>query len=400
MDFDRSGLLEYDEFLRTIRGPMGAARKAIVMRAFNKMDSDGSGMIDINDIRGVYTADKHPDVLAGKKTEQQILSEFLETFETAHSMRNSETPDHVVSKDEWVEYYNNVSASIDRDDYFALMMNNAWNLDGSMDVNKKKGWKGEEQKGGGGGSRAGPRGAASRGGARGGAAAAMGGGSSGAGGNTDDTPPMNMTEAQLMDRFREKLAKRGSRGIMGLGRSFKIADDDRSGNLGMEEFQKAIHDFRVGLRPEQSSKLFKVFDRDGSGTIDYDEFLRGVRGAMNDFRKGLAMKAFKIMDKDGSGQLEIDDIRQRYNAKMHPDVKAGKKTEDEILYEFIDTFEQHHSENKDDARDGTVTQGEWVEYYNNVSMSVDRDDYFELMMNQTWNLKGDRVTKKAWGGEV
>ena len=250
MDYDRSGLIEYDEFLRTIRGPMSAARKAIVMRAFNKMDADGSGMIDINDIRGVYTADKHPDVLAGKKTEQQILSEFLETFETAHSMRNSETPDHVVSKDEWVEYYNNVSASIDRDDYFALMMNNAWNLDGSMDVNKKKGWKGEEQKGGGGGSRAGPRGAASRGGARGGAAAAMGGGSSGAGGNTDDTPPMNMTEAQLMDRFREKLAKRGNRGIMGLGRSFKIADDDRSGNLGMEEFQKAIHDFRVGLRPE------------------------------------------------------------------------------------------------------------------------------------------------------
>lgn len=47
---------------------------------------------------------------------------------------------------------------------------------------------------------------------------------------------MNMTEAQLMERFREKLAKRGNRGIMGLGRSFKIADDDRSGSLGSEEF--------------------------------------------------------------------------------------------------------------------------------------------------------------------
>ena len=50
---------------------------------------------------------------------------------------------------------------------------------------------------------------------------------------------------------------------------------------------------------------------------------------------------------------------------------------------------------------GTVQEmGEWIEYYNNVSMSVDRDDYFELMMNNTWNLKGDRVTKKGWGGEV
>jgi len=402
MDYDRSGLIEYDEFLRMIRGPMNNARKAIVMRAFNKMDADGSGMIDINDIRGVYKADKHPDVMAGKKTEQQILSEFLETFETAHSMRNSQTPDHIVSKDEWVEYYNNVSASIDNDEYFALMMNNAWNLDGSMDVNKKKGWRGDDDGGAAsrgaparGGTRGGTRGGARGGG--GGAAAAMGGGASRA---EPDVPPMNMTEAQLMERFREKLAKRGNRGIMGLGRSFKIADDDRSGNLGMEEFQKAIHDFRVGFNPSQSQKLFAVFDRDGSGTIDYDEFLRGVRGAMNDFRKGLAMKAYKIMDKDGSGVIEIDDIRQRYNAKMHPDVKAGKKTEDEILYEFIDTFEQHHSENKDDTRDGRVTQGEWIEYYNNVSMSVDRDDYFELMMNQTWNLKGDRVTKKAWGGEV
>ena len=328
-------------------------------------------------------------------------------------MRNEQTPDHIVSKDEWVEYYNNVSASIDRDDYFALMMNNAWNLDGSMDVNKKKGWRGEEEGKGGGGARGGPsRGggggfrSGGGGGARGGgAAAAMGGGvrsgnPGASGGNTADEIPMNASEAQLMERFRERLAKRGNRGIMGLGRSFKIADDDNSKSLGMEEFQKAIHDFRVGLNSQQAAKLFGVFDRDGSGEIDYDEFLRGVRGGMNDFRKALAMKAFKIMDKDNSGVIDIDDIRQRYNAKMHPDVKAGKKTEDEILYEFIDTFEQHHSDCAEDARDGSVSKAEWTEYYNNVSMSVDRDDYFELMMNQTWNLKGDRVTKKGWGAEI
>lgn len=106
------------------------------------------------------------------------------------------------------------------------------------------------------------------------------------------------------------------------------------------------------------------------------------------------------MDKDNSGIIDISDIRQKYNAKMHPDVKSGKKTEDEILYEFIDTFETHHGDNVEDARDGRVSMSEWLEYYNNVSMSVDRDDYFELMMNQAWNLKGDRTTKKGWGGEI
>jgi len=73
MDIDRSGLLEYDEFLRAIRGPMNQNRKKIVAKAFDVLDKDGGGFIDINDIRGVYTANKHPDVISGKKTEQQIL---------------------------------------------------------------------------------------------------------------------------------------------------------------------------------------------------------------------------------------------------------------------------------------------------------------------------------------
>lgn len=33
----------------------------------------------------------------------------------------------------------------------------------------------------------------------------------------------------------------------------------------------------------------------------------------------------------------------KYNAKHHPDVKTGKRSEDEVLMEFLDTFEQHHA---------------------------------------------------------
>ncbi len=179
-----------------------------------------------------------------------------------------------------------------------------------------------------------------------------------------------------METFRKKLAARGARGIMGLGKQFKIADDDRSHNLDMQEFKKAIHDFRMGFNERDSERLFGIFDRDRSGTIDYDEFLRGVRGEMNDMRKNICKKAFSIMDKDKSGILNMDDIKQVYNAKMHPDVKSGKKTEQDILGEFLDTFEQHYANTHPESRDGQITMDEWIEYYNNVSMSVDRDDYF------------------------
>jgi calcyphosin len=103
------------------------------------------------------------------------------------------------------------------------------------------------------------------------------------------------------------------------------------------------------------------------------------------------------MDKDNSGTIDISDIRGVYNAKQHPEVKAGKKTEDEVLFEFLDTFEMHHSEKVEDKRDGGVSTSEWIEYYNHVSMSIDEDVYFETMMNTVWNLKKDRVTTKGWG---
>jgi len=92
---------------------------------------------------------------------------------------------------------------------------------------------------------------------------------------------MNYSEKQLVEAFRKALAKRGGRGIFGLARQFKIADDDRSKSLDIEEFKKCVHDFRVGIKPTDSERLFKIFDRDSSGSIDYDEFLRGVVGEMN-----------------------------------------------------------------------------------------------------------------------
>lgn len=161
-------------------------------------------------------------------------------------------------------------------------------------------------------------------------------------------------------------------------------------------------DFRIGMNDKQIVAVFDMFDRDGSGDVSYDEFLRMIRGEMNEFRVAIAKKAFVIMDKDKSGKLDINDIRQNFNAKEHPDVKSGKKKEDEILGEFLDTFEDHFADVKgqEDSRDGIINMMEWIEYYNNVSMSVDDDQYFEAMMNSAWNLDNSKVTKKGWGGEA
>lgn len=101
--------------------------------------------------------------------------------------------------------------------------------------------------------------------------------------------------------------------------------------------------------------------------------MRSVIGEMNSFRKQLVRRAFEKLDKNGNGLIELDDIKGVYNAKFHPEVKAGKKTEDEVLYEFLDTFELHHSIKNPKDKDRQINLKEFTEYYTNVSASIDND---------------------------
>ena len=91
----------------------------------------------------------------------------------------------------------------------------------------------------------------------------------------------------LVERLRQKLASRGARGIIGLGKQFRIMDDNNSRSLDIYEFTKAMKDYMLGFNDSEIKGLFSYFDVDRSGTVDYDEFIRSLRGPMNPMRKKL-----------------------------------------------------------------------------------------------------------------
>lgn len=104
-------------------------------------------------------------------------------------------------------------------------------------------------------------------------------------------------------------------------------DDDGSHSLSRSEFEKACRDFKLEITSEDIGTLFAGFDINRDGTIQYDEFLRVIRGDLSDYRRGLAERAFKKLDRDGSGEVEVQDLEGVYNAKKHPAVVDGRKTE-------------------------------------------------------------------------
>lgn len=123
MDKDGSGRINFDEFLLAVRGDINKRRMKLIHMAFKVMDKTGDGQITLDDIKGTFSIRHDPDVLSGKESEDYCLERFLSQFDSAER-------DGIVTETEFKEYYKNVSASIDDDDYFELMIRNAWHIPG------------------------------------------------------------------------------------------------------------------------------------------------------------------------------------------------------------------------------------------------------------------------------
>uniref|UniRef100_A0A3Q3WCV5 EF-hand domain-containing protein n=1 Tax=Mola mola TaxID=94237 RepID=A0A3Q3WCV5_MOLML len=183
-----------------------------------------------------------------------------------------------------------------------------------------------------------------------------------------------------MERLRLQCLARGSSGIKGLSRTFKIMDDDNNRTLDLKEFMKGLNDYGILIDKQEATDLFLQFDRDGSGTIDFDEFLISLRPQMSKARKEVVMQAFRKLDKTGDGVITIEDLRGVYNPKYHPKYQNGEWTEDQVFRKFLDSFDSPYD------KDGKVTNEEFMNYYAGVSASIDTDVYFIVMTRSAWKL--------------
>ena len=110
----------------------------------------------------------------------------------------------------------------------------------------------------------------------------------------------------------------------------------------------------------------------------------------------LVKKVFTLLDRTGNNLIEEDDIKGLYNASRHPEVVAGKKTEQEILGEWLDNFESFSEYNENGIKNRKVTLEEFINYYNQISMSIEDDKYFEYMINNCWDM--DKRNAYKYGG--
>lgn len=93
----------------------------MVEKAFAMLDKSGDGTITIEDIAGIYDVSMNPEFLEGRKTREEILADFLNNFDGARGNNDGK-----VSRDEFFDYYTDLSMSTPSDEYFVRMMESTW----------------------------------------------------------------------------------------------------------------------------------------------------------------------------------------------------------------------------------------------------------------------------------
>lgn len=186
----------------------------------------------------------------------------------------------------------------------------------------------------------------------------------------------NQRADEILESLKVKISNRGTGGLLGLARLYST--QNATNLISYDSFFRGLKEYRIPVIDSDAEFIFKYFDNESSDTIDYVELLKNIRGSMTSVRKGIVEKAYQKLSEENEN-LTTSVIEQSFNAVGHPDVKKGSKTQDEIITNFITTFELHHS--LYGKHGDPVSLSEFLEYYEYVSSVIENDLYFENLIS-------------------
>ena len=377
-DKEGNGRIDYDEFIRIIRGQMSNSRKSLIEEIFSTFEPDQDGFVHIKKVTQLFNPENHPDVLTGKKSPEEVYQEFLDTFDGNHTYLNGDEALYGnVDIDEFCDYYDSISMMIEKDSDFENMVRGVW-LDEVNNYNNQQEEKSKPLR----------------------AKKVIKQSDNQKDNEYDNQNIKNNQYENLSEKedekqkavnegfesFRKYLQQKDAKTVLTLARQFKILDENGNKTLDFGEFCKGMKNAGLNIPEDVLQELFNDFDYDGSGMISYDEFMVKILGNLNSRREAVVRAAFNKLDLDKSGVVELNEVKSFYNTKNNPQVLNGEINEEQLYAHFIETFGNHHNLYSG-IRDKRVTWKEFLDYYRFISFNIPDDDLFEAIIVAAWKLE-------------
>ena len=394
-DIQESGVMEYQKFISDLLKlkSMSKYRKNHLETIFNHLDFEGKRALDINYLTSLYKEPK----------ENNPFPDLIESFINFHNIiRGNRNP--LVTKNNFIDFYNYINFLIPEtknDELFKNFTSESWLLyDKSFDERKNLAILKVESLG-----KQKNREAMNK----------LIRSNKTPYGTMKDKINYNLNEKNatmkynvnkiddILVHLRSIMIQRGYIGIMSMRRTFMLVDENSTKEISFDEFEKIFKAYRYDLSETEINNLFNYFDKEGNGYIKYEEFLNELCNNLNQFRKDILKQVFNKLDEKEKGFITVGIIRHEYNPKGNPLVRQGKRDEDEILAEFLDVLEYHFNllieKNEDiDVNELEVDFEEFCNFYKNISLCIEDDKYFEIMVLSEWGIQkeGKSLYQKTW----
>ncbi len=127
--------------MNKILGNLSLLRQQAVDQAFKKYEN--RGVASYRQLREAFDGRKHPEVANGRKTPDEVITDFLEIFELHHNSYNGFKKTDNVTKDEFNEFYKTLSPNYEDDSTFCAMVRGVWGVKNDvMSASYASGWAG------------------------------------------------------------------------------------------------------------------------------------------------------------------------------------------------------------------------------------------------------------------
>ena len=193
----------------------------------------------------------------------------------------------------------------------------------------------------------------------------------------------------ILNSLRNILIKRGNKSIFYLQRMLINCDTGQNGLISLEQLNNIFRVYNFNLYFYDIKILFDLFDKKKIGFIQYDNFIKAIVGTMNERRKNMIIKIYNAINKDLYGFINIKDIKKRYNCYKHPDFIKGNKTHEEIYGDFLECIEIYREYvcNINKINNDFFSYNEFLEFFDELSMFINDDNYFENLIYGCWDIK-------------
>ena len=207
----------------------------------------------------------------------------------------------------------------------------------------------------------------------------------------EDIIPKKAADYFLLD-LKNELKKLGVKGLLNLHLKFMSFCSNVS-KITLNDFINIMNLNHIKFDINEFKDIFNYFSIDSLNEyLDYTSFIRFFKKELNETKLNFVEKVFSSLRDEYSSDKEnipINVIKQRYNAKRHPEVVSGLIGESEKIKEFNECFDINYeilnSKENIGEMDKLIDFDIFANFYEYVSFIYQGDNEFINLLESTWS---------------